>query len=153
MAEWGFKQCCACISWGCGFLSKEIRSVFLDNKLIARFVAYFTLLGQTNFHVAFLFIKIESRTFFWISQTELLHARYHSNEHVTIVPLNMSLIFMLLVATLDLAGIFFNIRMLRSCLKDKTKNKFLQKSCSLTVFCVLAKLRFLSRMPCSRGNS
>ena len=34
----------------------------------------------------------------------------------------------LLLAAVDLAGVFFNIRMLRTCFKDKTKNTFLQRS-------------------------
>ena len=41
---------------------------------------------------------------------------------------------MLLMAVLDLVGVFFNIRMLRSCFKDKTKYKFLQKCRVLVIF-------------------
>ena len=37
------------------------------------------------------------------------------------------------MAALDLAGIIFNLRMLRSCFKDKTKNMFLQKCRTLTI--------------------
>ena len=39
----------------------------------------------------------------------------------------ISIVYTLLMAALDLAGIIFNIRMLRSCFKDKTKYTFLQK--------------------------
>ena len=45
----------------------------------------------------------------------------------------MSLVYTLLMAALDLAGIIFNIRMLRSCFKDKTKYTFLQKCRTLTI--------------------
>ena len=41
------------------------------------------------------------------------------------------------MAALDLAGVFFNIRMLRSCLKDRTKYTFLQK-CRALVICQFA---------------
>ena len=44
----------------------------------------------------------------------------------------MSSKFSIFIAALDLAGIL-NIRMLRSCFKDKTKKKFLQKCRTLTV--------------------
>jgi len=37
------------------------------------------------------------------------------------------------MAALDLAGIIFNVRMLRSCFKDKTKYTFLQKCRTLTI--------------------
>ena len=37
------------------------------------------------------------------------------------------------MAALDLAGIIFNLRMLRSCFKDKTKYRFLQKCRALTI--------------------
>ena len=49
------------------------------------------------------------------------------------VNLKMKLIYALVMAALDLAGIFFNIRMLRSCFKDKTKYTFLQNCRTLTV--------------------
>ena len=39
---------------------------------------------------------------------------------------NMNLIYLVLAAV-DLAGIFFNIGMLRSCFKEKTKNTFVQR--------------------------
>ena len=45
----------------------------------------------------------------------------------------MSLIYTLLIAALDLAGIIFNLRMLRSCFKDKTKYNFLQKCRTLAI--------------------
>ena len=45
----------------------------------------------------------------------------------------MSLIYTLLMAALDLAGITFNLRMLRSCFKDKTKYTFLQKCRTLAI--------------------
>lgn len=47
----------------------------------------------------------------------------------------MSLIYTLLMAALDLAGITFNLQMLRSCFKDKTK--FLQK-CRILAVCQCA---------------
>ena len=37
------------------------------------------------------------------------------------------------MAALDLAGIIFNLRMLRSCFKDKTKYRFLQKCRTLAI--------------------
>ena len=46
----------------------------------------------------------------------------------------MSVMYTLLVAILDLAGVFFNIRMLRSCFKDGTKSIFLRKYRILTIF-------------------
>ena len=49
------------------------------------------------------------------------------------VNLKMKLIYALFMAALDLAGIFFNIRMLRSCFKDKTKYTFLQNCRTLTI--------------------
>ena len=45
----------------------------------------------------------------------------------------MSLIHTLLMAALDLAGITLNIRMLRSCFKDKTRYTFLKKCRTLAV--------------------
>ena len=45
----------------------------------------------------------------------------------------MRLIYMVVMAALDLAGIVLNTRMLWSCFKDKTKYKFLQKCRSLTI--------------------
>ena len=45
----------------------------------------------------------------------------------------MSLIYTLLMAALDLAGIAFNLRMLRSCFKDKTKYTFLQNCRTLAI--------------------
>jgi len=45
----------------------------------------------------------------------------------------MSLIYTLLMAALDLAGIIFNMQMLRGCFKDKTKYTFLQKCRTLTI--------------------
>ena len=45
----------------------------------------------------------------------------------------MSLIYTLLMAGLDLAGIIFNMQMLRSCLKDKEKYTFLQKCRTLAI--------------------
>ena len=44
----------------------------------------------------------------------------------------MNLIY-LVFAAVDLAGVFFNLRMLRSCFKDKTKNTFLQRSRMLAI--------------------
>ena len=44
----------------------------------------------------------------------------------------MSLI-LLLMAVLDLAGVFFNIRMLRSCFKDTTKYTILQKCKTISI--------------------
>ena len=49
------------------------------------------------------------------------------------VNLKMKLIYALVMAALDLAGIVFNIRMLQSCFKDKTKYTFLQKCRTLTI--------------------
>ena len=49
------------------------------------------------------------------------------------VNLKMKLIYALFMAALDLAGTFFNIRMLRSCFKDKTKYTFLQNCRTLTI--------------------
>ena len=46
----------------------------------------------------------------------------------------MDLIYILSRAALDLAGIFFNIRMLQNCFKDKTKNTFLQKCRTFIIF-------------------
>ena len=45
----------------------------------------------------------------------------------------MTLIYTLLMTALDLAGITFNLRMLRSCFKDKTKYTFLQKCRTLAI--------------------
>lgn len=45
----------------------------------------------------------------------------------------MCLIYMVVTAALDLAGIVLNMRMLWSCFKDKTKYKFLQRCRSLTI--------------------
>ena len=45
----------------------------------------------------------------------------------------MSLIYTLSMAALDLAGIIFNLRMLRSYFKDKTKYTFLQKCRPLAI--------------------
>ena len=45
----------------------------------------------------------------------------------------MSLIYTLLMAALDLAGITFNLRMLRSCFKNKTMYTFLQKCRTLAI--------------------
>ena len=45
----------------------------------------------------------------------------------------MSLIYALLMAALDLAGIIFNLRMLRSCFRDKEKYTFLQKCRTLAI--------------------
>ena len=45
----------------------------------------------------------------------------------------MSLIYTLLMAALDLAGIIFNLQMLRSCFKDKEKYTFLQKCRTLAI--------------------
>ena len=45
----------------------------------------------------------------------------------------MRLIYTLLMAALDLAGIISNLRMLRSCFKDKTKHTFLQKCRTLAI--------------------
>lgn len=49
----------------------------------------------------------------------------------------MSLIFTLLMAALDLTGIIFNMRMLRSCFNDKRKYTFLQK-CRILAICQCA---------------
>lgn len=46
----------------------------------------------------------------------------------------MNSIHFLLLAVLDLLGVFFNVRMLLSCFKDKTKYKFLQKCRGLSIF-------------------
>lgn len=45
----------------------------------------------------------------------------------------MGLVYLLFIAALDLAGIIFNMRMLRRSFKDKTKYKFLQKCRTLTI--------------------
>ena len=45
----------------------------------------------------------------------------------------MGLMYTLLMAALDLAGITLNLRMLRSCFKDKTKYRFLQKCRTLAI--------------------
>ena len=45
----------------------------------------------------------------------------------------MSLIYTLLMAALDLAGIIFNLRMLRSCFKEKERYTFLQKCRTLAI--------------------
>ena len=45
----------------------------------------------------------------------------------------MSLIYTLLMAVLDSAGIILNMRMLRSCFTDKTKYTFLQKCRTLAI--------------------
>ena len=45
----------------------------------------------------------------------------------------MTLLITLLMATLDLAGFIFDLRMLRSCFKDKTKYTFLQKCRTLAI--------------------
>lgn len=49
----------------------------------------------------------------------------------------MSLVYRLLMAALDLTGIVFNLRMLRSCFKDKIKYTFLQK-CRAVAVCQCA---------------
>ncbi len=46
----------------------------------------------------------------------------------------MSVIFMLLIGAFDLTGVFFNIRMLLKCFKDKTKYTLLQK-CRTLIIC------------------
>ena len=46
---------------------------------------------------------------------------------------NMNLTYLVLAAV-DLAGVFFNIRMLRTCFRDKTKNTFLQRSRMLAIW-------------------
>ena len=45
----------------------------------------------------------------------------------------MRLVYLLFIAALDLAGIVLNMRMLRSCFKDKTKYTFLQKCRTLAI--------------------
>ena len=42
--------------------------------------------------------------------------------------------YTLLMAALDLAGITFNLQLLRSCFKDKTKCRFLQKCRTLAIY-------------------
>ena len=49
----------------------------------------------------------------------------------------------LVFAAVDLAGVFFNIRMLRSCFKDKTKNTFLQRSRVLAIWQVTCQATIL----------
>ena len=46
----------------------------------------------------------------------------------------MSLLVLLLISALDLAAIFFNVRMLLICFKYKAKHKFLQKFRVLAIF-------------------
>ena len=46
---------------------------------------------------------------------------------------NMNVTYLVLAAV-DLAGVFFNIRMLRTCFRDKTKNTFLQRSRILAIW-------------------
>ena len=55
----------------------------------------------------------------------------------------MNLIDMLLLGALDLAGVFFNMRMLLSCFRDKTDYTFLQKCRTLTVFQCLYQVTIL----------
>ena len=54
----------------------------------------------------------------------------------------MNLIYLLLAAV-DLAGVFFNIRMLRTCFKDKTKNTFLQRSRMVAIWQVACQATIL----------
>lgn len=49
----------------------------------------------------------------------------------------------LLLGAVDLAGVFFNIRMLRTCFKDKTKNTFLQRSRMLAIWQVVCQATIL----------
>ena len=46
----------------------------------------------------------------------------------------MSLTHFLLLTVLDFVGVYFNMRMLAYCFKDKTKYKFLQKCRGLSIF-------------------
>ena len=55
----------------------------------------------------------------------------------------MNLIYMLLLGALDLAGAFFNMRMLLSCFRDRTKYTFLQKCRTLTVFQCVCQVTIL----------
>ena len=54
----------------------------------------------------------------------------------------MNLIY-LVFAAVDLAGVFFNLRMLQSCFKDKTKNTFVQRSRMLAIFQVICQATIL----------
>lgn len=48
------------------------------------------------------------------------------------------------MAVLDLAGVFFNIRMLRSCFKDKTKYTFLEKCRALAIWQCVCQVTILA---------
>ena len=54
----------------------------------------------------------------------------------------MNLIYLVLAAV-DLAGIFFNIGMLRSCFKEKTKNTFVQRKRMLAIWQVICQATIL----------
>ena len=55
---------------------------------------------------------------------------------------NMDLIYLVLAAV-DLAGVVFNMRMLQSCFKDKTKNTFVQRSRMLAIWQVTCQATIL----------
>ena len=55
---------------------------------------------------------------------------------------NMNLIYLVLAAV-DLAGVFLNIQMLRTCFKDKTKKTFLQRRRMLAIWQVACQATIL----------
>ena len=63
----------------------------------------------------------------------MFRSTYSASIATRVLLSTMSLIHTLLMAALDLAGIIFNLRMLRSCFKDKTKYTFLQKCRTLAI--------------------
>ena len=63
----------------------------------------------------------------------MFRSKHSTSITIRVLFSTMGLMYTLLMAALDLAGITLNLRMLRNCFKDKTKYRFLQKCRTLAI--------------------
>ena len=63
----------------------------------------------------------------------MFRSKHSTSIRIRVLFSTMNLMYPLLMAALDLAGITLNLRMLRSCFKDKTKYRFLQNCRTLAI--------------------